>query len=308
MRHRTPNRPAFTLVELLVVIAIIGVLVALLLPAVQSAREAARRTQCLNHLKQIGIAMHNYNDVFGNLPNSRRDASFTWMVQILPFVEQKAIYDQWKLGAAYNSQLQLVREARIPFYFCPSRRTAGSAQIISENMDGGTATTGITGDYAGCTGDSRLGGGDYWHKNTNSTPNLEPANGVFTVWNRMISISGTPAYKIGTRFAEVTDGTSNTLMVGDKHVHIKHLNSAANGDGTAFNGDKGHAARSLGASQPLSKGPNDAVKSRFGSWHPGVTNFVFVDGSIRGINNGANGTTLGLLAGKDDGLTIPSFD
>jgi prepilin-type processing-associated H-X9-DG protein len=271
---------------------------------VQAAREAARRTQCLNHLKQIGLAMHNYNDLYGNLPNSRRDASFTWMVQILPFVEQMAIYDQWKLGAAFNSQVQVAREARIPFYFCPSRRTAGSAQIVSENMDGGSATTGITGDYAGCTGDSRLGGGDYWQANAG----VSPANGVFTVWGRMVAPTSDPPFKIGTRFAEITDGTSNTLMVGDKHIHIKHLNSAANGDGTAFNGDKGHAARSLGASQPLSKGPNDAVKSRFGSWHPGVTNFVFVDGSIRGISNGTNGTTLGLLAGKDDGLSVPSFD
>ena len=308
MRHlsknRVPlNRAAFTLVELLVVIAIIGVLVALLLPAVQAAREAARRTQCLNHLKQIGLAMHNYNDTFGNLPNSRRDASYTWMVPILPFTEQPALYDQWKQGPSFATQVQQAREARIPIYFCPSRRTAGSAKIVTETMDGSTTpANGTPGDYAVCTGDSAVNGGDYWQVNGSTPPN----NGVFYVWNRMGVTPpnpGDPPFKRGVRFAEISDGTSNTLLVGDKHVHIKHLNDPTKGDGAAFNGDKGHSNRSVGSNRPLAKGPNDATTGRFGSWHPSITNFVLVDGSVRGISLSTNAATLGALAGKDDGKT-----
>src|SRR5262245_29962927 len=96
--------PGFTLVELLVVIAIIGVLVALLLPAVQSAREAARRMQCQNHLKQIGLAVHSFEDVYKTLPHSRYDDRYTWAVEILPFIEQKTLYDQWDLTKRYYLQ------------------------------------------------------------------------------------------------------------------------------------------------------------------------------------------------------------
>ncbi len=302
---------AFTLVELLVVIAIIGVLVALLLPAVQAAREAARRTQCLNHLKQIGLAMHNYNDTYGTLPNSRRDASYTWMTQILPQLEQPALFNQWKLGPAYNSQLQECREARVPVYYCPSRRTASSAKIVNENMDGGSATTGIVGDYAACTGDSTVGGGDYWQ------PGYD-ANGVLLIWNLMNNSggpaipAGTPSFKAGTSFREITDGTSNTLLIGDKHIYNgggpvpapSHLNDPTKGDGPAYNGDKGHSHRKVGTGAPLSKGLSENVTGRFGSWHPGATNFVLVDGSVRTFNNAANATMLGYMAGKDDGQVV----
>src|SRR5213076_82519 len=103
------TRRAFTLVELLVVIAIIGVLVALLLPAVQMAREAARRTQCANHLKQLGLASQNFNDVRGTLPptrvsNDSTDANqnfLTWAILLLPYVEQQNYFSQWDLTMAY---------------------------------------------------------------------------------------------------------------------------------------------------------------------------------------------------------------
>src|SRR5438874_6186566 len=112
MRTSSPRfaRSAFTLVELLVVIAIIGVLVALLLPAVQAAREAARRTQCSNHLKQLGLGAQNFNDVRGYLPPSRvsNDATdanqnwVTWAVIMLPFIEQQNYYTQWDVTMPYE--------------------------------------------------------------------------------------------------------------------------------------------------------------------------------------------------------------
>jgi prepilin-type N-terminal cleavage/methylation domain-containing protein len=315
-----PFRPvrearAFTLVELLVVIAIIGVLVALLLPAVQAAREAARRTQCVNHLKQLGIAVHGYNDTYHYLPNSRHDANFTWMVTILPFVEQQAIYSKWKMDSgSFYSQLPECREVKVNIYYCPSRRSAGSAKLTDEEQDGVTGTfyKSATGDYAICTGDSNVGQeGDYWQWNGQDTP----ANGVGILWNGKMSttppvILPAPDYK-QVSLREVTDGTSNTILIGEKHIKIGGLNVVIEpvtglniGDGGALNGDKGHSHKALGISKPLAKGPTDKATGIFGSWHPGVTNFVLVDGSVRSIQNNTNSTMLGYLAGKDDGQVV----
>jgi prepilin-type N-terminal cleavage/methylation domain-containing protein len=108
-------RAAFTLVELLVVIAIIGVLVALLLPAVQSAREAARRMSCGNNIKQLALAMHNYHDTHGKLPYSAAHWGFGgWVKMTLPYVEQRNLWEKWQEGTVYSSQpnLDLCRASR----------------------------------------------------------------------------------------------------------------------------------------------------------------------------------------------------
>jgi prepilin-type N-terminal cleavage/methylation domain-containing protein/prepilin-type processing-associated H-X9-DG protein len=303
-RNRAANVRAFTLVELLVVIAIIGVLVALLLPAVQAAREAARRTQCVNHLKQIGIATHNYHDTYNALPNSRRDANYTWLTVLLPYVEQSAIYDKWNLVTNnFYVQTPEVMAAKVNVYFCPSRRTSGTAKISQEPRDNTTSPLYqvAPADYAICTGDSAVNNGDYWQWNGVQTP----ANGVGVIWNGNMSttpavLPGGPAFKV-TAMREVTDGTSNTFLVGDKHIYQKGLNNPSYGDGGCFNGDKGHSHRAVGTTIPLSKGPADATARAFGSWHPGVTNFVMVDGSVRSVSNSTNPQLLGWLAGKDDG-------
>lgn len=308
----------FTLVELLVVIAIIGVLVALLLPAVQAAREAARRTQCINHLKQLGIACHNYHDTYNYLPNTRHDANFTWMVTIMPFVEQTAAYSKWKMDSgSFYTQLPECHATRVNVYYCPSRRTASSAKLTDEPQDNTTSPLYqcAPGDYAICTGDSSVGQtGDYWQWNGQDTP----ANGVGIIWNGKMSttppvILPAPDFK-QVNFREITDGTSNTILIGEKHIKIGGLNVVIEpvtnlniGDGGALNGDKGHSHRPLGISKPLAKGPTDKATGIFGSWHPSVTNFVLVDGSVRSIQNTANSTMLGYLAGKDDGqpVTLP---
>src|SRR6188474_2229539 len=134
------NRPGFTLVELLVVIAIIGVLVALLLPAVQAAREAARRSQCQNHLKQLGLGIHNFEDVYKSLPHSRYDARYTWAVELLPFIEQRALFEQWDLTKNYYSQKDVARLTTVPIYFCPSRRSHKQGQQGSISVAGGDPT------------------------------------------------------------------------------------------------------------------------------------------------------------------------
>ncbi|QDU27254.1 hypothetical protein ETAA8_23410 [Anatilimnocola aggregata] len=295
---------AFTLVELLVVIAIIGVLVALLLPAVQAAREAARRSQCLNHLKQIGLAVHNYHDTYNYLPNSRRDASFTWQAQILPGLEQSSLYAKWKFGPSFDTQLQECREAKITVYFCPSRRSASSAQPITETMDSGPSTTGVGSDYAICSGNSALSNNDYWQANSSN----QAADGVGTIFNASGTVTpGDPSFKAGPRLTDITDGTSNTIMAGDKHIYVQGLNKISY-EGPAFNGDKGHSYRPLGVSYPLSKGPMDKATKAFGSAHPGVTNFVLCDGSVRAFSNGGNATMLGYMAGKDDGQVVSGLE
>ena len=118
----TKPRRAFTLVELLVVIAIIGTLVALLLPAIQAAREAARRAQCTNHLKQIGLAIHNFADVRKAIPPSRVPCySGTWYTQLWPYVEQGAVAALWNNALMYHQQAEAVIQTQVPIYYCPSR-------------------------------------------------------------------------------------------------------------------------------------------------------------------------------------------
>ena len=149
------RRGAFTLIELLVVIAIISVLVGLLLPAVQKAREAASRISCANNLKQIGLAMHMYENTNGYYPPSALSRGrATWAVLILPYLEQDNLYRQWNLSCTYYEQLLAARQTAVRTYFCPSRRTVSSSPTLSVSGDispfdpAGVHYPGALGDYA----------------------------------------------------------------------------------------------------------------------------------------------------------------
>src|SRR5215472_16283486 len=121
------KRVGFTLIELLVVIAIIAVLIGLLLPAVQKAREAANRISCANNLKQLGLAMHNYENTLQILPPTRLAVgSATWAVLILPFIEQDNLYRQWNINFTYYQQNPVARLSPVKIYFCPSRRSSNT--------------------------------------------------------------------------------------------------------------------------------------------------------------------------------------
>jgi prepilin-type N-terminal cleavage/methylation domain-containing protein len=129
---RRARKSGFTLIELLVVIAIISILVGMLLPAVQRAREAASRISCANNLKQIGLAIHNYESIYATVPPNRIAEGYaTWLVLILPFIEQDNLYQQWNLNATYYQQNDIARMTNVKTYFCPSRRTSNTTPIWS---------------------------------------------------------------------------------------------------------------------------------------------------------------------------------
>lgn len=279
----------FTLVELLVVIAIIGILIALLLPAVQAAREAARRSQCTNNLKQIGIALHNYHDTFKTLPpgwltpdNMGGDSRYSWgwSASILPFMEQKALQDASGYGkvnvydAVTVATLLQVLQTPISTLRCPSDTAPDTNNwlvIHSQRM--------ATSNYVG-THNS-----DYWDKDG------DKAQGGMFIENK------------GTRFADVTDGLSNTMMVGEREWSFKDVNGdiLISGSANAWGNVPGHSSDfrwgyqvALGVYRMNLNGTDQTGKiystnlsmrgsNAFSSAHPGGVNFCFGDGSVHFI-------------------------
>ena len=294
------RRPAFTLVELLVVIAIIGILVALLLPAVQAAREAARRMSCGNNLKQLGLAMHNFHDTYNTLPYARSGGGqnrHTWAVLILPFIEQDPLHSNWKNPVTgvnqtdgYNNMTSIptLREAQVKGYYCPSRRNP--PQLIDFDGPGAGTNLGSASDYAVCTGD----GGSLGDRHTG-----------------MIPIITSGSHMQGHNFAMITDGLSNTLLIGDKHVAQSDLRNLTTGhirDGVVWSGgEQGAFARRAGPSNPLAFTINTVYNNQFGSYHKGVVQFVLGDGSVRALQVSLPGTTLGRLAHISDGNVVSDF-
>ena len=304
------RRQAFTLVELLVVIAIIGVLVALLLPAVQAAREAARRTQCTNNFKQVGVAMHGHHAARGHFPVGIEIwftpcsippshpgiitddyAGWGWATHLLPYLEQEAIYDQIDFSAAVDDPSGGYAgpvDTRVNFraagqfvrtYLCPSDPQgaelvgccSGISNGGSENED--LARTNMAGvaDSTDWTCDGRV-------------PRLD-ADGVLFNFTR-----------IATK--NIIDGTSNTLMVGEvigvgEGTHSGHF---------YVTWDVLHTAN--GINLPLRLGPSSpwvTDKGGFASFHPGGCHFLMADGSVRFLNEDIDSVTLAALTTREGG-------
>jgi prepilin-type N-terminal cleavage/methylation domain-containing protein len=226
------KRRGFTLIELLVVIATIGILIALLLPAVQSAREAARRAQCTNHLKQIGLAIHNFENAQQALPSSRMGPQHaSWFVQILPYMEQNNLFNAWNLVNTYYLQQTTARITQVGTFYCPSRRVP----MLSTQYE--VSSTGLpdTQEYPGSLGDYAANGGQY------SGPIVDNPlcrGAMCEADSRQVNTDQIAETKSRTRLRDMTDGTSNTFLVGEKHVpRSKYgLSGFSWGDGAIFNG------------------------------------------------------------------------
>jgi len=313
------SRSAFTLIELLVVIAIIAILIALLVPAVQKVREAAARTQCTNNLKQLALGCHNYHDTNKFLPPARlaRDAYATWIVLIMPYIEQAPLYRAWDISQGFSVQSQTARESTIPICFCPTRRQP-MVSPASENGGDNGGFAGACGDYGCCAGDGRdrntyLANGAMITGNVMDPKPPGPQGGVNGIDQPNDNPPAMPLIPIlkfrgYVTLTNIIDGTSNTLLLGEKHVRINHYGQAGDGDAAYYSGyNYDTAQRAAGPNYPLARDPTDNSanrRDRFGSMHSGFCYFAFADGSVRGLSIAIDATNLGRLANRNDGQLI----
>jgi prepilin-type N-terminal cleavage/methylation domain-containing protein/prepilin-type processing-associated H-X9-DG protein len=289
--HRSwATRQAFTLIELLVVIAIIGILMGLLLPAVQKVREAANRVQCQNNLKQIGLAFHNHHDTLRSFPTGgwysyspptyvngapaqggRQEAG--WGFQILPYIEANNV---WRGGGATTDASRAAQAvgATNKIFFCPSRRepqTVTYADNYQPPLTGGPIT------HALC---------DYAASNKEGT-------GVVRQY--------TPV-----QIRDITDGLSNTLMVSEKRINLAYLGQKQTDDNqgytVGFNYDT--VRKTTRPPAPDYSALSGDGGGSFGASHPGRMNAVFADGSVRGISYTIDKSVFMLVGDKSDGQVI----
>jgi prepilin-type N-terminal cleavage/methylation domain-containing protein len=283
-----PSRGGFTLVELLVVIAIIGMLVALLLPAIQQAREAARRSQCVNNLKNISLAIHNYHDTYKRLPylgfSGWNLDTISWVGRVLPFVEQQAIYEtlDWtdRVNGGRNPEY---RTTKFSIFSCPSE-----TMVLGES-NANPQWCHQRASYAVCVG--------------NTNYRQDQANNWDGLWTYK---NGGSAFQVDRIFSmsNVTDGTSNAVMLSE--VPINQNNQGWRGmyavtiytSGGGFTGYLSPNTRSSVDGGRLCWNPDDYIRRipchGGGNWwsatfaamsmHPGGVNAANYDGSVMFVN------------------------
>ena len=314
-KQSTNSRRGFTLIELLVVIAIIAILIALLLPAVQQAREAARRTQCRNNLKQIGLAFHNFHDVYDRLPTGARDGAgasysccnatervgWSWSYQILPYMEQNNVYDQGTDDDPVGTYPIVARNG-IKAYYCPTRRKPTSYGSGYYRCD-----------YAGNAG-----------QRSGSITANDTSKGMRGV------VVQTTLREI--RINDIKDGASNTIMVAEKALHPDRHGSDG-GDNEPWNNAgwdecvvrHGAGITSAGVEYGLTPlydldAPTDttAVVDKggvswtnwhpfFGSAHQGGMNACLADGSVRLISYNIDGEIMRRISLTNDHQSVGEY-
>lgn len=285
--HR--SRRAFTLVELLVVIAIIGVLVALLLPAVQAAREAARRTSCANNITQLGLSNHNYEFHFETLPpgvtnpdgpirNEAQGQHVSWIVQVLPYLEQRVLYQRFNQTAgAYAADNSQVRSTAISVLRCPSDPTPHVNQ----------SATVARSAYAGCHHDVEA-------------PIDSDNHGLLFLNSKV-------------RHSQIYDGSSMTILLGEAMTSAEGLGWVSGTRDTLRNTSLIEAPKPFpqpqngGASTDAKDASGSLYVGGFGSHHPGGVLVAFADGSTRYVRQNTEPKVLRLLGHRADGEIVGEF-
>ncbi|HVJ85732.1 MAG TPA: DUF1559 domain-containing protein [Caulifigura sp.] len=329
MHPSRSRRAAFTLIELLVVIAIIAILIALLLPAVQQAREAARRTQCKSQLKQIGLAIHNYESSHSCFPPGQirmgfaaqpRVRGWSMYVQLLPYFEQGPLYNKWDFADPIANETNGNTAVILPVLICPSET------IIENPFTKPSGSRYALSSYGG-------NGGTQSHP-----PSATAGDGIFAGTGPVITTPPTVQHSV-VKIRDVTDGTSNTLLVGERnHTDVNHDTFFTAGIGTNPMGGWGYwspTGGQMGLTDvtmssfapinyrlPYNRTTNPGLSSTaafdaapevikrlnaFGSQHTGSASFCLSDGSVRTINENINSAVLRGLSTRGQGEVTGEF-
>ena len=280
------RRGAFTLVELLVVIAIIGLLLALLLPAVQAAREAARRSQCLNNLKQIGLAMHQHHDTYGKFPPGWVQAPFTvpqgkiiqgghgYLPFLLPYLEEEALAKLYRWDKrSQGPENQPVATTHLEVLQCPSAESQRWVTAVEDPVNYSYGGRGACGDYTGVL-------------------EVDPALVDLGLVEQPANYEGVLTENYLTRLADITDGTSHTIHVTEcaGRPQLWRAGRAVPGSyapGAAWVGGTltlGKGSTADGVSKPGPCAINCTNHREVYSFHPSGANAVYVDGSVHFLN------------------------
>jgi prepilin-type N-terminal cleavage/methylation domain-containing protein len=342
---RRCRRTAFTLVELLVVITIIGILIALLLPAVQAAREAARRTQCSNNLKQLALGCLSHEHASGRFPTNGWGCGWTgdadrgndwrqpagWIYNILPFIEQQDLHD---MGAGLSGAAKSAAHGQrsivpLAVLYCPTRRPV---MIYARSVYHGTPNTTVMAavtrnDYAvngGDYGTNASTGGPAWpavdgngQAGPSSVTDVENPPGQMTA-NARTTFTGVAKLATGISFcgsmirvADVTDGTSNTCLLGEKNINPDYYATGQDvgDDEGAFIGDNNDVVRWSGSAAtdylpPMPDTPGLNYPTGFGSAHSSSLNVALCDGAVKAISYSVEPEIFRRLCNRKDDLPV----